>query len=212
MEHEIESGTPCGRPFRRLRSPFRGGCPGLREAPGIMSAVTSFYVQDGPDRYLSQPTTAGPWGPEQPARRTSRRAAHPGRRAAGQGRGAGRRPAHHGAARAGAGRTAAGRRRGRPPRPHGRDVPGRAVRRGGRPGLRARGRLAASRPPPTGPTSPPRRCRTGRRTAAPGTCRRAGPAATWTRWSGAGSSGRSASRAPARCGCVPWSTWSRASR
>lgn len=29
-----------------------------------MSAVISFYVQDGPDRYLSQPTTAGPWGPD----------------------------------------------------------------------------------------------------------------------------------------------------
>ena len=29
-----------------------------------MSAVTSFYVADGPDRYLAQPATAGPWGPE----------------------------------------------------------------------------------------------------------------------------------------------------
>ena len=30
----------------------------------MMSAVTSFYVSDGPDRYLSQPSTAGPWGPD----------------------------------------------------------------------------------------------------------------------------------------------------
>lgn len=30
----------------------------------MMSEVTSFYVSDGPDRYLSLPTTAGPWGPE----------------------------------------------------------------------------------------------------------------------------------------------------
>jgi hypothetical protein len=26
--------------------------------------VTAFYVQDGPDRFLSQPSTAGPWGPD----------------------------------------------------------------------------------------------------------------------------------------------------
>jgi acyl-coenzyme A thioesterase PaaI-like protein len=26
--------------------------------------VTSFYVPDGPGRYLSQPSTAGPWGPD----------------------------------------------------------------------------------------------------------------------------------------------------
>ena len=29
-----------------------------------MSAVTVFSVQDGPDRFLSQPSTAGPWGPD----------------------------------------------------------------------------------------------------------------------------------------------------
>jgi hypothetical protein len=29
-----------------------------------MSAVTSFYLPDGPDRFLSEPSTAGPWGAE----------------------------------------------------------------------------------------------------------------------------------------------------
>ena len=29
-----------------------------------MSPVTAFYLQDGPDRVLSQPSTAGPWGPD----------------------------------------------------------------------------------------------------------------------------------------------------
>jgi hypothetical protein len=30
----------------------------------MMSEVTSFFVPDGPDRFLAQPTTAGPWGPD----------------------------------------------------------------------------------------------------------------------------------------------------
>jgi hypothetical protein len=30
----------------------------------MMSGVTSYYVSDGPDRFVSQPSTAGPWGPE----------------------------------------------------------------------------------------------------------------------------------------------------
>jgi acyl-Coa thioesterase superfamily protein/acyl-CoA thioesterase superfamily protein len=29
-----------------------------------VSPVTAFYLQDGPDRFLSQPSTAGPWGPD----------------------------------------------------------------------------------------------------------------------------------------------------
>lgn len=29
-----------------------------------MSGVTAFYLADGPDRFLPQPSTAGPWGPE----------------------------------------------------------------------------------------------------------------------------------------------------
>ena len=37
------------------------GTPG---APRHDVCVTSFYVADGPGRLLSQPTTAGPWGPE----------------------------------------------------------------------------------------------------------------------------------------------------
>lgn len=36
----------------------------VRGAFGMMAQVTSFYVPDGPDRFLSQPSTAGPWGPE----------------------------------------------------------------------------------------------------------------------------------------------------
>jgi hypothetical protein len=30
----------------------------------MMSGVTSFYVPESPDRFLAQPSTAGPWGPE----------------------------------------------------------------------------------------------------------------------------------------------------
>ncbi len=38
--------------------------PGSPRRPGHDVAVTPFYVGDGPARFLSQPSTAGPWGPD----------------------------------------------------------------------------------------------------------------------------------------------------
>jgi len=41
-------------------------CPVRRPLPtlGMMVRVQPFYVRDGPGRYLSTPSTAGPWGPD----------------------------------------------------------------------------------------------------------------------------------------------------
>ena len=36
----------------------------MKSAYGHHVRVPSFYLTDGPDRFLAQPSTAGPWGPD----------------------------------------------------------------------------------------------------------------------------------------------------
>jgi hypothetical protein len=52
MPRSILKSSASGRDERHC-GPWRHDVP-----------VTSFYLADGPDRYLSQPSTAGPWGPD----------------------------------------------------------------------------------------------------------------------------------------------------